>query len=379
MNRIEEFCQTLCPDGVKYVPLKNLVKKFNGIPITAGKMKTLESNGGGIRIFAGGKTYVDTNDPNYVSAANSGPAIIVKSRGNIDFDFWSDQYSHKNELWSYYDANEETDIKFIYYYLRLNSRYFQALAKTKSVKLPQISASDTDNFMIPVPPLKIQKEIVFILDKLSSLELDLKSQLMQELDNRSKQFTYYKNRLFEFESDKIKLSDICTSFSGSFVKKTSQSDSFSYPVYNGGANPTGYFGQFNAEANSIAISARGSMGFVNWVKQRFWAGNSCHVLTVKSDSVNSEYLYHYLKVHESDLINLGRLGSIPALNLEPLMNFEVKIPSLDHQLRILERMSNLNKLSKLLVERIEEELNARKKQYEYYLDKLLTFKKLEPA
>ena len=61
------------------------------------------------------------------------------------------------------------------------------------------------------------------------------------------------------------------------------------------------------------------------------------------------------------------------------MNFEVKIPSLDHQLQILERMSNLNKLSKLLVERIEEEINARRKQYEYYLDKLLTFKKLELA
>jgi type I restriction enzyme S subunit len=173
---------------------------------------------------------------------------------------------------------------------------------------------------------------------------------------------------------------VCTSFSGSFIKKTKQDVDFLYPVYNGGISPTGYYDQYNTEANSVAISARGaSRGFVNWVPVKFWAGNSCHVINSKSDSLLNRYLYHYLKFKELELNQMGKTGSIPALNLEPLLNFNILVPEIAIQKDLIKTLDILDTLINDISIALPAEIKARHQQYEHYRNRLLTFKELDAA
>src|SRR3989338_3977678 len=88
----------------------------------------------------------------------------------------------------------------------------------------------------------------------------------------------------------MKLGDVCDLFIGEFVKKTKQDKDYIYPVYNGGSRPTGQFNEYNCNENSVVISARGSIGFVNWVASKFWAGNSCYVLKNITEQLNHKFL-----------------------------------------------------------------------------------------
>jgi type I restriction enzyme S subunit len=169
------------------------------------------------------------------------------------------------------------------------------------------------------------------------------------------------------------MGQVCSTFSGAFVKKTEQEDHYEYPVFNGGSSPTGFYSDYNSRENSIAISARGSIGAVNWVTTKFWAGNSCHVVLATDPGLNNRFLYHYLKFHEPSLYALRAVGTIPALNLKPLLKFTIPMPSLELQARISVELDKYESLMYCTSGGLSAELTARRSQYEYYRDRLLTF------
>ena len=176
------------------------------------------------------------------------------------------------------------------------------------------------------------------------------------------------------------IGEVCSTFSGAFVKKTKQNKDFEYPVFNGGASATGYYSEYNSPADSIAISARGATcGAVNWVPTRFWAGNSCHVVLSIDPRLNNRFLYHYLKFHEPSLHALRSVGSIPAFNLKPLLKFRIPLPPLEQQEKIIDAMDSYESLINGLLIDIPSEIVARDKEYEYYRNKLLTFNVMEVA
>lgn len=184
----------LCPDGVQYVPLSSVCVRQKGIPITAGQMKGLHNSDGEVCVFAGGntKSFMNVRDlPR--NAVICKPSIIVKSRGNIGFEYYDKPFTHKNELWSYSKKSDTINLKFIYYYLDSHKKEFQL--KAKPDKLPQISISDTDNYKIPLASLVIQDEIIRIID--SFIELTT------ELTKRKEQYQYYINTLFQFDEDYV--------------------------------------------------------------------------------------------------------------------------------------------------------------------------------
>lgn len=197
MSRIAELIEELCPNGVPYKELSKVARRNKGINITAGKMKQIVVPNGNIRIFAAGQNFVDT-DENFVDKLKviHEPSVIVKSRGNIGFEYYEKPFQHKNEMWSYQLVLDEVNLKFIFYFLSSKAEYFQNLAKATSVKLPQLSVKDTDNYKIPVPPLRIQEEIVRILDRFTLLEAELEA----ELEARRKQYAFYRDSLLNFEN-----------------------------------------------------------------------------------------------------------------------------------------------------------------------------------
>jgi len=184
--------------GIKFMPLSEVCIRQKGISITASIMKELNKPQAPIRIFAGGSTFADVD---YGDIPNKGiitkESIINKSRGNIGFEYYTKPFSHKNEMWSYSLKNNQANLKFIYYYLMNNTQEFQLKAKTG--KLPQISTPDTDNYIIPIPPIEEQERIVSILDKFDALVNNISIGLPAEINGRRQQYEYYRDKLLSFE------------------------------------------------------------------------------------------------------------------------------------------------------------------------------------
>lgn len=181
------------------VPLGSLGVRNKGIAITASKMRTLEPGNKDVRIFAAGSTFVDT-DSSFIPAKGilEGPAIIVKSRGHIGFEYYEGKFTHKNELWSYSLTSDLVEQKFIYYYLLTQAYHLHELARGKSVKLPQLAVKDTDELLVPLPSLEEQQRIVDILDRFDALTSSLSEGLPAELAARRSQYEYYRDQLLSF-------------------------------------------------------------------------------------------------------------------------------------------------------------------------------------
>jgi len=198
-NKLLTFDENTTGGGrIKFMQLGDVCIRQKGTPITAAVMKEINKPEAPIRIFAGGNTFADVNygdipDKDLITKTS----IIVKSRGNIGFEFYTKPFSHKNEMWSYSSKSSDIDLKFVYYYLTNNIKEFQLKAKTG--KLPQISTPDTDNYLIPILPLEEQERIVAILDKFDSLVNDISEGLPAELTVRRQQYEYYRNKLLTFD------------------------------------------------------------------------------------------------------------------------------------------------------------------------------------
>ena len=167
--------------------------------------------------------------------------------------------------------------------------------------------------------------------------------------------------------ERKKLSELCSVHTGSQLNRDHMLDYGAYPVINGGKVASGYTDSFNEDGENITISQGGeSAGFVNWIETKFWAGAHCYVV-VPFDIVSKRFLYHLLKNHEYHLQSSKQGAGIPGLNRKTLLNQELAIPSLPEQDRIVGVLDTFT----ASIENIKQQIEQRKKQYEYYRDQLL--------
>ena len=164
-----------------------------------------------------------------------------------------------------------------------------------------------------------------------------------------------------------KLGEVCEITIGEFVHKNKQIEDGKYPVYNGGRENTGFYESYNNIGNKVIISARGAnAGYVNKVLTNYWAGNSCYSLfPLDVQYLNWFFLYYVLKSKEKELMGNQQTGSIPALSKKQIEQIEIPLPPLEVQNEIVRILDTFTSHAA--------ELQARKEQYEYYRNKLLTF------
>ena len=185
---------------VEWKMISECLKKGKGTKITASQMKSLHQEGAPIRIFAGGKTYADVNYGDIPDKdIHTEEAIVVKSRGIIDFEYCTEPFSFKNEFWSYSSDDEDINLRYIYHYLVHNKGHFQNIAN--NMQMPQISSNDTEKFKIPVPSLEIQSRIVQVLDNFDTVCNDLNIGLPKEIELRQKQYEYFRDKLLTFVAE----------------------------------------------------------------------------------------------------------------------------------------------------------------------------------
>ncbi len=169
------------------------------------------------------------------------------------------------------------------------------------------------------------------------------------------------------------LGDAATVFKGVQLNKTAMSKKGDYPVLNGGINPSGYYDQYNTAENTIAISQGGaSAGYVNFMYKKFWAGAHCYVVKPFTEIIKNRFLYYILKCSQERFMNAKLGAGIPGLSKKEVSEFRIPIPPLPIQEEIVSILDKFSQLEAELESELEAELEARKKQYEYYRNKLLT-------
>lgn len=164
------------------------------------------------------------------------------------------------------------------------------------------------------------------------------------------------------------LEDVCRIETGKQINKGNLLSEGNYPVLNGGISPSGYWHEYNTDANTIAISQGGaSAGYVNYITTPFWAGAHCYVVFLKTEKVLYKFLYYFIKNNQEKLMNSKQGAGIPGLNRKAIYSLNIPLPPLPIQqeiVRILDTFTNLTA-------ELTAELTARRKQYEYYRDELL--------
>ena len=157
----------------------------------------------------------------------------------------------------------------------------------------------------------------------------------------------------------------------------SQRNEGEFPYY--GANGIqDYVADYLFDGDFVLVGEDGSViteegkPVVTWATGKIWVNNHAHIIE-EIEGVSLRYLYHFLQtVDISSLVH----GNIPKLTQGDFRELQIVIPSISEQLRIVEILDKFYDISHDLQKGLPAEIEARRKQYEYYRDKLLTFKEL---
>ena len=150
----------------------------------------------------------------------------------------------------------------------------------------------------------------------------------------------------EWEEKKLGEEKDITITIGEFVIKTKQHPNAKYPVYNGGKTYTGFYDEFNNNENKVVISARGAnAGYVNIVKRKYWAGNSCYsVGLINENKLDFNFLYFYIKANENRFTDNQQAANIPSVSKKDIENFQIAYPQPKEQQKIASCLSSLDSL-----------------------------------
>lgn len=392
MSHIDDLIEDLSPWGIEFRPLGSLGARNKGTSITAAKMRDLDSSEGTIRVFAGGRTValvaedaVPSKDVIHV------PSIIVKSRGHIGFTYYDQPFTHKSELWSYSINQEGVSQKFVYYFLLTQVDRLQAIARATSVKLPQLGVKDTDALQVPVPPLEVQREIVRILDQFTQLEAELEA----ELEARRQQYEHYSEALLESDETVLeaRLGDVSTIVRGasprpirSFV--TTSDDGVPWikigdvpaagKYITGTAQrvtPAGAAKSRRVRPGDFVLSNSMSFGRPYISKIDGYIHDGWLAISDFETSFIPDYLYYLLRssVVQAEFERRAGAGTVKNLNADIVKSVTVPVPTRAEQERVVGLLDRFDALVNDISIGLPAELVARRKQYEYYRDRLLSF------
>ena len=391
MTKLEELIQELCPDGVEFKPIKEVYQRLKGTPITAAKMKDIERADGDVRIFAGGKTVIDAYEEDIPKAnITRVPAVLVQSRGVIDAVYYERPFTFKNEMWAYTHENK-TAVKFLYYVLKNNMGKFREAASGMG-SLPQISLKVTEDFEMPVPPAEVQSEIVRILDNFTLLT----AELTVELTARKKQYEYYRDYLLNGNTNikTVKLKDIATQmYRGNGIKREQVKEN-GIPCVRYGEIYTDYgiyFDKCKSYTDETLIENKKYIEYGDILfaitgesvedigKSTAYVGQErCLVggdILVMKHNQNPKYLSYVLSTNNAKKQkSKGKIKSkVVHTNTNSIGEIEIPLPSREVQDKLVDVLDNFETICNDLNIGLPAEIEARKKQYEFYRDLLLTF------
>ncbi|EJB14416.1 type I restriction enzyme, S subunit [Helicobacter pylori CPY1962] len=421
MHKIERLLQTLAPKGVEFKTLEEVFEIKNGYTPSKNnpefwekgtipwfRMEDIRENG---RIL---KDSIQHITPKALKNKKLFPknSIIISTTATIGEHALLIVDSLANQRFTFLSKKVNCGIALDMKFFFINVSFGGMVQKNTNVSgFASVDMTAFKKYKFPIPPLEIQQEIVKTLDAFTELNTELNT----ELKARKKQYQYYQNMLLDFKGinqnhkdakmgaktypkrlktllqtlapkgvEFRKLGEVCESTNKKTLKISEVSEVKNkgmYPVINSGRDLYGYYHDFNNDGENITIASRGEYaGFINYFNEKFFAGGLCYPYKVKdTNELLTKFLYFYLKTNEIQIMeNLVSRGSIPALNKADIETLTIPIPPLEIQQEIVKILDQFSILTTDLLAGIPAEIEARKKQYEYYREKLLAFKPLTP-
>ncbi len=424
MNRIEEMIRELCPEEVEYHSFGELCNYIRGITYNKSqeaKAATEDS----WRVFRANNITLSSNTLNFDDVKLVSKNVKVKEiqllrKGDILICAGSGSKEHVGKV-AY--ISEDIDYTFGGFMAvircpeKLNSRFLFHLLTSRmfsdylcsalnSTTINNLSAGIIKDFLIPVPPLAIQNEIVNILDKFTELEAELEAELESELDARRVQYEYYRNKLLTFngitpplegEVKWLTMNEIGTLVRGSGLQKKDFVEHGIGCIHYGQIYT--YYGTFAKSTKSFVlplmadkltkveqgdlIIACTSENVDDICKTVAWLGDSTivtggHAIVFKHRQ-NAKYLAYYFqtKMFFDQKRKYARGTKVMDITVKDLEKIVIPIPPIEEQQRIVAILDKFETLVNDISEGLPAEIAARRQQYEYYRDKLLTFKRKE--
>ncbi|WQZ56800.1 restriction endonuclease subunit S [Helicobacter pylori] len=395
MNKIERLLHTLAPKGVGFRKLGEVCEIIRGKRVT--KKEILDK--GKYPVVSGGIGFMG-----YLNEYNREKnTITIAQYGTAGFVNWQNQKFWANDVCFSLIPKETLINRYLYYVLTNMQNYLYSISNRSAIPY-SISSNNIMKITIPIPPLEIQQEIVKILDAFTELNT--------ELNARKKQYKYYQNMLLDFNDINQNRKDAKERLAhkpypkrlktllhtlapkGVWFRKlgevleydqpnkycvTSKDFDESYPTPVLTAGKTFILGYTN-EKDNIYQASKSSPVIIfddfttatQWVDFSFKVKSSAmKILLPKNPIINIRFIFFYMQTIP---YNIG--GEHARHWISRYSQLEVPIPPLEIQQEIVTILDQFSALTTDLQAGIPAEIKARKKQYEYYREKLLAFKPL---
>lgn len=382
---------------LKETTLGEVIKLKNGRD-----WKTL--NEGDIPVYgSGGPMNIGVNKFSYDKET-----VLIPRKGSIDNIFYLNEPFWNVDTIYYTEVNTKLlNVKYFYYFMKNIDLISLSINPTR----PSLTQEIINNIKITLPPIEIQAKIAEILDKFQALTQYVSGLLPEEIEEREKQYEYYREKLLTFDTErtrggyqllskdyislltqagdlvgvnvfeleKKKLEEVCEILD-SKRKPITKSKRIKgiYPYY--GANGIqDYVNDFIFDGSFVLMGEDGSVidknnnPILHWVNnKKIWVNNHAHVLKNKDDFINLKYIYYSLSI--SDVSSIVK-GTPPKINQANLRNIKILIPPKPIQEYIVSILDKFEALSQSTTEGLRREIELREKQYEHYREKLLKFEK----
>lgn len=393
MSKLEKLIQQYCPDGVEWRPLAECCNILDGKrkPITKGARQSGPYpyyGANGIQdwvadyIFDG--TYVLIGEDGSVITPNGTP-IVNWAHGKI----WVNNHAHI--------IAETTGVllRFLFYYIQIID-----IHNLVHGNIPKLTQGDLKEMEIPVPPLPVQEEIVRVLDAFTELQTELQA----ELQKRLQQYNYYRDNLLSVYSDSntVRILEL--------QQCVSPDCSMSYGVVQPGEDFIGgipvvrpvdlsgriihnkgiktvkpillkAYSRTELKGGELLVCVRGTTGVVAFAGEDLKGGNVTRgIVPLRFNPlVNSNYMYHLFNSRfvKKQIENKTQGAALQQINVGDLKKISIPVPPLEEQNRIVAILDRFDTLTNDLTSGLPAEMEKRRQQYEFYRDKLLTFKRKE--
>jgi len=403
VSRIDDLIRNLCPDGVEfrtleeifetrngYTPSKNDPEAWAGNDVPWFRMDDIRSRG---RILRDATQRIST------SAVKGGrifsaDSILVATSATIGEHALVRVPHLSNQRFTNLaikdDFRKSFDIKFLFYYCFKLDEWCTKNTTTSS--FPSVDMKGFKKFKFPIPPLEVQQEVAKTLDQFTQLEAELETELETELEARRQQYFHYCASAFDSATD----TEWTTLERVSLKISSGGTPSSSNSAYYGGDIPWVRSQDVNFNMISSTSATISDIGLKNsaakWIPSNsliiamygasaaraaintipVTTNQACCNLQLDTTKVTPGYAYHWIYSQYDKLRSLGE-GSQSNLNARKIKNYPIPMPSLNEQRRITEALDKFHSLVNDLSSGLPAEIEARRKQYEYYRDRLLTF------
>ncbi|TPH97693.1 restriction endonuclease subunit S [Helicobacter pylori] len=413
MHKIERLLQTLAPKGVEFRKLGEVCEIIRGKRVT--KKEILDK--GKYPVVSGGIGFMG-----YLNEYNREEnTITIAQYGTAGFVNWQNQKFWANDVCFSVIPKETLINRYLYYVLTNMQNYLYSISNRSAIPY-SISSNNIMQITIPIPPLEIQQEIVKILDAFTELNTELKA--------RKKQYEYYQNMLLDFKDINSNHQDVKEKLAQKTYPKNLKTllqtlapkgVEFKtleevFEIKNGYTpsknNPEfwekGTIPWFRMEdirengrilkdsiqhitpkalknkklfpKNSIIISTTATIGEHALLIVDSLANQRFTFLSKKANcdiTLDMKFFFYQCFLLGEWCKKNTNVSGFASVDMTAFKKYKFPIPPLEIQQEIVKILDQFLALTTDLLAGIPAEIKARKKQYEYYREKLLSFKPLK--